>query len=126
LKFDIRGKQFEITFVNNYVREQYQRMVDLADELSDLPHEVDAISEEGGDKRAQIDKLKQVKRKQRELVHEISTIRQDLLREILETNNYEYDAQWWRRKTDANDVNNFVLDCVQKDVNAEAAKSKKK
>lgn len=126
MTFDIRGEQFNITFVNNYVREKYQDMVDLADELSDLPNEADAISEEGGDKKTQIAKLKELKRKQRALVKQIGEVRDEILREILETNGYEYDAQWWRRKTDANDINNFVLGCVQKDVNAEAAQSKKK
>lgn len=122
--FDIRGREFDITFVNNFVREKYNEMLQLVDDLSDLPDEVEEIKSED---RAEMKRgFRELKKRQRKLVRDIADVRHVMLEEILTTNGYEFDREWWRRKTDADDINNFVFDCIQKDVTKDAPTSKKK
>jgi len=122
--FDIRGETFDITFVNNYVRERYNEMLQLVDELSDLPEQAEDITKEDTSEMRR--GFRDLKKKQRGLVREITEIRSDMLNEILTTNGREYNAEWWRRKTDVDDVNNFVFDCIQKDITKDTPTSKKK
>lgn len=125
MKFEIRGKTFDITFVNNYVREQYALLLDLSDEISDLPDKINEIDQSEAGVVEKRKAFRGVKKEQRELVKQISEVREAILKELLETNGYDYDAEWWRRKTTANDINKFTLDCVQKDVEAEDVPKKK-
>ena len=122
--FDIRGETFDIKFVNNYVRERYNEMLQLVDELSDLPEQAEDITKEDTSEMRR--GFRDLKKKQRGLVREITEIRSDMLNEILTTNGREYNAEWWRRKTDVDDVNNFVFDCIQKDITKDAPTSKEK
>jgi len=122
--FDIRGETFDIKFVNNYVRERYNEMLQLVDELSDLPEQAEDITKEDTSEMRR--GFRDLKKKQRGLVREITEIRSDMLNEILTTNGREYNAEWWRRKTDVDDVNNFVFDCIQKDITKDTPTSKKK
>jgi len=122
--FDIRGETFDIKFVNNYVRERYNEMLQLVDELSDLPEQAEDITKEDTSEMRR--GFRDLKKKQRGLVREITEIRGDMLNEILTTNGREYNAEWWRRKTDVDDVNNFVFDCIQKDITKDTPTSKKK
>lgn len=115
--FGVRDQEFDITFVNNYCREQYQHMLELVDELSDMPDEADSITENKDlDRRAQLAAVRDLQKRQRALVREIAQTREAIVREILETNGYQYDERWWSRKTDADDMNTFALGCLQKDV----------
>lgn len=124
MTFDIRGNEFKVTFVNNYVRERYNELLQLVDELSELPEQMEDVAkaEDRGEMRRG---FRDIKKEQRRLIREIAEIRHDMLNEILTTNGYEYDPEWWRRKTDVDDINNFVFDCIQKDVK-DAPTSKKK
>jgi hypothetical protein len=115
--FGVRDKEFDITFVNNYCREQYQRMLELVDELTDMPDEADGITDdEKLDSRAKMAAVRELQKRQRGIVREIADVRESIVRELLETNGHEYDAKWWSRKTDADDMNTFALGCLQKDV----------
>lgn len=126
MTFNIRDKEFKISFVNNYIREQYTEMLNLADELADLPDVVDEIVEDDTKNKMQKRReLRDLKKEQRRLVREIAEIRDDMLNELLTTNGYDYEREWWKRKTDVNDINRFVLDSIQKDVNADEASKKK-
>jgi D-alanyl-D-alanine dipeptidase len=122
--FDIRGEKFDVKFVNNYVRERYNDMLQLVDELTDLPEEVEEITSED---RAEMRRgFRDIRKRQRAITKDITEIRRDMLNEILTTNGYEYDSEWWRRKTDVEDINTFVFDCIQKDVKSDGKQSKKK
>lgn len=116
--FGVRDQEFDITFVNNYCREQYQHMLGLVDDLSDLPEELDALDDKELDRRERLSAVRSIQKRQRALVREIAETREAIVRELLETNGYEYDAKWWSRKTDADDMNTFALGCLQKDVKA--------
>ena len=117
MKFAVRGEEFDITFVNNYVREKYQEMLDLVDELTDLPGLVDEVAEDSErnekEKRAA---FRDIRKRQRGLTKQIALLRRDMLEELLTTNGYDYDAKWWDHNTTSDDINNFVLDCLHKDV----------
>ncbi|MDA3939823.1 MAG: hypothetical protein PF693_11000 [Spirochaetia bacterium] len=125
MDFNVREQKFKITFVNNYCRERYQDLLDSVDDLADLPGEIDDISNDKSllDKE-KIAKYKDIKKSKRELVKATVEIRKDILVEILETNNYKYDSTWWLRKTSADDINTFVLDCLQKDLKGNSSKKK--
>ncbi len=125
MDFKVRDRTFKINFVNNYCREQYQAMLDTVDDLADLPLEIEEITEDKklSDKEA-ISKLRDIKKRKRELVKQTVDIREDIMTELLTTNNYEYDRNWWLRKTTANDINDFVLGCLQKDLTGKGSKKK--
>jgi len=125
--FGVRDKEFDITFVNNYCREEYQRMLELVDELTDLPEEVDGLTEdESIERRDKLAKIKEIQKRQRSIVRDISGAREAIVRELLETNGYEFDEKWWSRKTDADDMNTFALGCLQKDIKGSTGGAPKK
>jgi len=127
MKFDVRDKQFDITFVNNWTREAYQQMLEATDDLVALPDEADEIgSDDDLDTRGRLKAMREIQKRQRALVRKIAETRTAMVRELLETNGYEYDEKWWSRKTDADDMNDFVLGCLQKDVKREGDAKKKR
>src|SRR6056297_978211 len=110
MQIEVRDKSFDITFVNNWSREKYQELLEYIDELSDLPGKFDDIDKSEKDRKEKLNTL------QHELVRKITDLRFEIIVELLETNNYEYDDKWWKRKTDVEDLNNFMLTCMQKDL----------
>lgn len=125
--FDVRDKQFEITFVNNWTRETYQQMLEAVDDLTDLPDEAAEIGDKKTlDVRDRSRAMKEIQKRQRALVRKIAELRMAMVKELLETNGYEYDERWWSRHTDADDMNDFALGCLQKDVKREGDAKKKR
>lgn len=123
--FGVRDKEFDITFVNNFCREEYQRMLDLVDELTDLPTAVDEVADSNKlNEREKAAAMRALRQKQRTLVREIARARETIVRELLETNGYEFEERWWSRHTDADDMNTFALGCLRKDVKGGAAPKK--
>lgn len=112
----IRNRDFEITFVNNYCREKYQEMLETAEDLADLP---DQLAE--AKTRAQ---GKELRKQQKALVQKIGAIREEIMKELLTTNGHEYDAHWWLHSTDIDDINEFVVACLHKDLKASGSKKK--
>lgn len=127
MTFTVRDKQFDVTFVNNWTREAYQQMLEATDDLVGLPDEADEIGENGKlDPRERVKAIREIQKRQRALVRKIAELRTAMVRELLETNGYEYDEKWWSRKTDADDMNDFALGCLQKDVKREGDPKKKR
>lgn len=124
MTLQVRDKEFDITFVNNYVREQYQEILSLSDEISELPDQIEELEKQDLSKSELKKELKKVNKKRTELIKDIAAVREDIVRELLETNGYEYDVSWWAHKTDANDINDFMLDCIMKDVSGGGTKKK--
>lgn len=124
MKLDVRGKEFDITFVNNYVREQYQEILSLSDEIGELPDKIDKLKDKDLLRNDLKKELRELNRERTELIKKIALIREDIIKEILETNGYDYDKSWWSHKTDANDINDFMLTCVMKDVSKNGSKKK--
>lgn len=127
MTFEVRGKAFEIELVNNWVRERYQDMLGLISELSAIPDEVDELikNAEGADDKKEIkERIKGLGKKQRVLTASISDIRKEIVQELLETNGYDYDERFWLRSCDVDDMNEFMLGCLKKDVKGKASKKK--
>ena len=124
MRVDVRDKSFEITFVNNWCREQYQEMLCLIDEISAIPEEYDEVRNSDKSQKAKLSELKEINTRQHELTRKISDIRFAIVQELLETNEYEFDERWWKRKTDVDDLNDFMLTCMQKDIKGGGTKKK--
>lgn len=121
MKIEVRSKIFDINFVNNYCREQYTKLVDLVDAIADIPDEVSNLN----DDEKKFKKIKDLNRKQKELTKEIVDRRKEILIELLETNDYEYDAVFWMRRTDVNDINRFIIQAMEMDLIGRRATKKK-
>jgi hypothetical protein len=94
----VRDKEFKIDFVSNYVQEKYTELTELAFDHSSA----DTATKEGRQKLVETTKR-------------LVSVRKELVKEIVESNGYEYEENWWSRKTSPNDLNGFVFSCVSKD-----------
>lgn len=139
MKIIVRDKTFNIELVNNYSHQLYDEiakktraLVDNADELEDRKDEfTEEINQAGTIKEKKKirkefkDYLKEGEKNRDALKTEIVELRLSYIKEILITNDIEFDDQWWIHKTQPNDMNEFLIKCVNKDV-IEGKKSGKK
>lgn len=124
MQLDVRDKSFDITFVNNWCREQYQEMLCIVDEITTIPAQYEEIRNSEKSGKQQLEEMKALNTRQHELTRKVSEIRFAIIRELMETNGYEFDERWWKRKTDVDDLNDFMLSCMQKDVKGGSTKKK--
>jgi len=141
MQIEVRDKSFDITFVNNWCREQYQELQELIDEITDISAKVDKISSaiktaEGEESKKLLDDMREHRKRMKEISTEIVGkpkkinrpkqygIRELIVKEIIETNDYDYDEHWWNHNTDVEDVNDFMLTCMQKDLKKSGSKKK--
>ena len=130
MKIEVRGQSFDISFVNNWCREKWSDILDLTAELQDMPDEtmelIDDARKKTRDERKAINrKIKELNARQREVIREVAAIRFSIVKELLSTNDIDYDHEFWLRKCDNDDINNFVVDALMKDTK-ELRPSKKK
>lgn len=128
MKIKIQDKEFKIELVNNYVHQLYEEIKELSIELigkSDfLQAQLTEYSKNPDrEKKKSLDldldefnKFKNEKRK------EIAKLRMEIIEEVLTTNNYNFEEKWWLRRTEPDDLNNFMLACIQKDAKTEGKK----
>jgi hypothetical protein len=95
LKVDIGDKRFEIRLINVYVLANAPKLFKAISELTEKLDDEDLT---------------------KEYLEGLLELRADLIKEILTSNGYEYDPQWWEHKTDYADQNEFVFACYQKDL----------
>lgn len=130
----VRSKKFEIDLVSNWVLREYGRLhelsiqlvqmqVDIAGKAQNLADEIQTAElEEAQEKQAEIVKLKdEFDAKQREIVN----LRNNIVQELLVSNDIEYDEEWWDKRTGTEDINDFLLKCANKDVKKSKASKKK-
>lgn len=127
---EIRERKFDIELANNWCREKYQDMLELIDDLSAIPDDIEELSEGADDKtkdeqREIIKQIRSKSKEQRQLVKEISFIRSEIVRELLESNEIEYDGRFWSKKCDVDDLNDFMLVALGKDVKDRKGSKKK-
>lgn len=122
MRIDVRDKSFDITFVNNWCREQYQQMLLYIDEISLIPDQYEEIRDSDKSSKQKLAEMREVNTRQHELTKQISDLRFAIVQELLETNGYDYEERWWKRKTDVDDANDFLLTCLQKDVKGNSTK----
>ena len=107
MRMQVRDKSFKIDLVNNYVHELYSEMAGLSFDLSDVSSDVEEVKT-----RAE---FKELRLGYKLIAKQIVELRDQIIKELLESNGYNYDSTWWKRKTSVNDLNEFVLACVKKD-----------
>lgn len=113
MKLTVRGKEFNISLVSNYVHEKYIELIALSVSLVD---EVKFSDEAKKDKDIAKKEYKEIEAKRKDISSKIIEIRREMIRELVETNDIVYDASWWQKKTDPDDINAFLLSCLQKDL----------
>ena len=137
---EVQNKSFEIGFVNNYVHELYTKMVNKISDIATQPNEISELIIEQKEKVKDIvnsiqiikinkeyhKKMRDIELKAREMAKETVAYRQEIIKEVLETNNYVYDEQWWLRKTSTEDCNDFMQTCIKKDYKPSGSSVKKK
>jgi hypothetical protein len=117
MKLTVRDKTFKIELVNNYVHELYSELVNLAVDLSDHMADTTQIKDRAT--------YKEMKIQYRALAKESVKTRDDIVKELLESNGIEYDEKWWKRRVGVNDINDFMLTCIQKDQGESKPSTKK-
>lgn len=122
MRLEIRGKEFKIDLVNNYCsriyhEELFPMIVEHGALLTDAEKDASiaiAMSEDRTEEmRKQAGILKEKKARAKELDDKVYMMRFELIQELLESNDYEYDKAWWERRTSPEDVNEFILCCLQ-------------
>lgn len=121
MKHEVRGKTFEINLVNNWCHEKYAELSSLAFDLADDTSILEARTITG---LSGLKATRSAVQNKREIVKQIVEIRQDILKELMTTNGYEYDPVWWERSTDPDDLNDFIIACMKKDASSANVKKK--
>lgn len=132
----VRSKKFEIDLVSNWVLREYAKLHELSIQLVHLQVEIAGKAQETADAIQQVDDVEKAQEMQQSIIdmkdkfdekqREIVMLRNDIVRELLESNDIEYDGEWWDRRTGTEDINDFLLTCVNKDVKSDGKRSKKK
>ena len=60
------------------------------------------------------------------LTKEVTDLRLEILKELIVSNDIEFDSKWWDRRTSPDDINAFIMKCMDKDRKEDNKKSKKK
>jgi hypothetical protein len=121
MTLEVRGKKFEINLVNNWVHEQYMVIIQL---VSEMTNNADLYSYATDDKEGE-KKLRAIEKRRYEIKDTLIQLRREIIKEIVETNGYEYDEKWWTRSTEPDDINEFMTACIGKDA-SKGQSSKKK
>ena len=110
MRVEVRGNHFDIELVNNYVHEQYSKLTELSYDLVSLADEVGNL--QLGEIAAGV---KRIRAESNVKKAELCRVRDDIVRELLESNGYDFDVDWWKRKTSPDDMNDFMIACVRRD-----------
>lgn len=114
IEIEVSKKKFKISFVSNWVIYQYEQMNKKLAKLQALYNRLELIPPKS--------EILVIVEEVRELAENSLDDRLEIIKEILEGNDIEFVRKWWERKTDASDINRFIMLCAFKD----ATNSKKK
>ena len=119
ITLDVRGRTFKIGFVSNYVTINFAKIdekIRIANEYRTKSNEITSKVQQGkmtfDEGKAQLEGFTS---ELNEVTEGVIESRFDLVREILTTNDYEYDEKFWQRKTTPADLNAFLYACYTKD-----------
>ena len=136
----VRKKEFNIELVSNYVHKLYSELTEASFELSETSNELQEVGIKhiqdikGVKDKDEIKRMNeefnsivvQENKRIKDLTKEIISKRWLIIKELIEVNGYEYDAEWWDRRTSVDDLNNFMLECMGNDKKDSKAYGKKK
>jgi len=114
INIDVRDKTFRISFVSNWVVYQFEKMNQKLIKLQELYEKLESFPPK--------DEIKKLADEIKDMGSGLLDERLEIVKEVLESNDIEFDRKWWEKKTDGNDVARFLSFCVFKD----AINSKKK
>lgn len=104
IDIEIGGKEFAIKFVSVFARKRANDLFSMVDKITKLSQ----LDTEEKDKA--MDALSEVELK------EVLDSRGDCIENLVTSNGYEYDADWWEKNTAYEDQNQFIYLCILKDV----------
>ncbi len=105
ITIQVADKQFVIGFVSIYAR---KRAADFQEAVARLLA-IQSIEDEEK-RKSELNKLVEA-----DLLAKVE-VREEVIKTILESNGYEFDADWWDRNTSYADQNEFIQLCMMKDL----------
>ena len=117
----IKDKIFNISFVSNYVVYEWtkihQIISDVSKETINLQKLMNDIKDNKGSIEENEKKLRDIEEKIRSKgTDSFFEKRMNLVKEICESNEIEFNRRWWERKTEPSDVIFFLNECFNKDL----------
>jgi hypothetical protein len=134
MQLELRGELFDIKFVSNYVHNLWTELTKKASEgqlltleIVELQDEIKSKKKPSGERiREIIKEIKNCNAKMHKINEDSSKIVFDILKNVLESNDLEYNEKWWKHRTSVEDVNDFILFALKKDYDAKRSNVKKK
>jgi len=141
LTLKVREKEFKIGLVNNYIHQLYSDMQSMTTDIQEAAEEMEELRKDFVEDSQELLKdrkaLRELKKKYlqdrkdarlelKELSVKLVGLRDEMLKELCVSNGYEFDQKWWTHKTSVDDINNFIIDCIRKDLKDTANKKKEK
>lgn len=111
---NVRNKTFKISFISNWVIYQYEQRTKKLSSLQKLYSELELIPSK--------ERIQEIADEIQELSKGVFENALEIIEEILNSNDIEFDRKWWERRTDANDLNRFLATCVFKDISGHIKK----
>lgn len=118
----VQDKTFIINLVNNYVHEQHNKLVEMSHELSQLgddmietANEVNKLKPFTAEKKQAKKELAEIKAQFDKIKNDITVYRWDILKNLCISNKIEFNENWWMNETGIEDINDFIIACVNKD-----------
>jgi hypothetical protein len=102
ITFKISGKDFEIKRIVLAVRDQW---VIFSGKTAQFQSDIFSLIENGGDTEKHLQNFAEWK----------ASFIDKILGKLLETNGYDYDAEWWADNADYDDIMRFIIGAIQKD-----------
>ena len=110
----VHDKTFTISFVSVFARRsavEYQQAVGSLVEIQLITNDKD--------RKKKLDELSI-----EDLEHKVK-LREDIIENILTSNGYDFDSEWWDKYTSYSDQNEFIQYCMAKDVMEDKKKQEK-
>lgn len=116
----VRNKEFNIDLVNNEVNRLYQEINETSLEMTQISIDIKSMTaERKKDDRPfteeETKKIETLSERVKAARFELIDKRWKIIKELMETNGYDFDFDFWNRRTGPEDLNQFVFDCLDVD-----------
>jgi hypothetical protein len=119
---EIRDKSWDIKFFNNWCIREYNQINEVIKRIQKVSQfEMPKIQEKLKAGKINNEQAEEIMIGFENEIKEAASDeffdkRMDLIQEILESNEYEFDRKWWMRKADASDIMTFITSAYLKDM----------
>jgi len=139
--FDFDGKRFTIGFVSNYVQQLHAKLINLTQELQSVPADMQQVQDEvivacaeymdGPDGKEDVSfkskvaqaririegnkKETKLREKMQTITAEMIKVREEILKEILTSNKYEFEPDFWYKQIESIELESFLRISLEKD-----------